>query len=291
MNIVPDNEEMHKQETIHKAKGLEREFVILRNKDVQRKDLSYDAIGMLTHLLSLPDDWTIYVKSLQREKYGRDKVRKIITELETKGYISVEQGHDEQGRFTGNHYEVYAIPEYNPNFTPLPENPLTAKPSTVNPHLQSKESLKRKQATNSQLASHNDNIDTDIQENGSSSIEDSGAGGADDQHLSQVIALLESVTIVTPYYLDLLKEDVALYTYQEWSLAVDALKHRMREQRIKKPYQYLLGILKAQAREKALEPPPFVGTYKPIPDISDEERAAAIEVVRQARANIKGETS
>lgn len=138
-------------EKIHKAKGLESEFVILRNKDVQRKDLSYEAIGMLVHLMSLSPEWDIYVEQLQRPGAGRDKVRRMLNELQTNGYIYVEQHHTPDGKFTPNEYHAYAMPEYNPHYKsdnqPLTEKPSTAKPQTVepstaNPPLESKYSNK-----------------------------------------------------------------------------------------------------------------------------------------------------
>jgi hypothetical protein len=133
-------------EKIHKARGLEKDFVILRNKDVQRGDLSYEALGMLTYLMSLPSDWTVYVSSLERKGTGRDKVKRIVAELVANGYLYVEQGHDSDGKFTANEYYAYAMPEYNPHFnqTPLTEKPLTVEPQTANPQLQRKEVNKEK---------------------------------------------------------------------------------------------------------------------------------------------------
>lgn len=131
-------------ERIHKAKGLEREFVILRNQDVQRHDLSYEAIGMLVYLMSLPTDWVIYVSTLERSGAGRDRVKRIIAELELHGYLYIEQGHDETGKFTANEYQAYAMPEYNPYWQPSTENPSTVKPLTVNQPLQSKDTKKEK---------------------------------------------------------------------------------------------------------------------------------------------------
>lgn len=129
---------------IHKARGLEKDFVMLHNKDVQRKDLSYEAVGMLVYLMSLPEDWTIHISTLHREKTGRDKVYRILHELETKGYLHIEQTKNEDGTFSSNEYAAYAMPEFNPHYTnqPLTENPFTDNPVTGNPPLQSKERKK-----------------------------------------------------------------------------------------------------------------------------------------------------
>lgn len=134
-------------EKIHKARGLEREFVILRNKEAQRTDLTYAAVGLLVYLMSLPEDWTIYVDQLKRKGAGRDKIRALLQELETAGFIHIEQNRNEGGTFTPNEYHAYAMPEYNPYYQPSPEKPLTVepltdKPLTVNPQLQRKQSTK-----------------------------------------------------------------------------------------------------------------------------------------------------
>lgn len=134
-------------EFIHKAHSLEREYVSLKNKDVQRKDLSYEATGMLVYLMSLPHDWNINLRNLQQKGAGRDKVRRILKELEDKGYLSIENSKDEQGRFTHTQYHAYATPDYNPQFNPSTENPFTENPSTANPstenlQLQKKDSKK-----------------------------------------------------------------------------------------------------------------------------------------------------
>lgn len=148
-------------EKIHKAKGLDSEFVILANKDVQRNDLSYDAIGMLSYLMSLPPDWTIYAETLKRTGCGRDKVRRILAELEKHGYLHIEKDtKDEQGRFSVNEYHAYAMPEYNPHFKPVTEKPSTVKPSTENLQLQRKEIKKEK---NNKDSSVNKSQDEELQ--------------------------------------------------------------------------------------------------------------------------------
>lgn len=133
------------QERIHKAKGLETEFVLLKNADVQRKDMSYEAVGMLAYLMSLPADWSIYVHTLKRNGHaGRDKVRRILKELQDNGYVTITQPKNPDGTFGANEYHVYATPELNPEHQPSTENP-----STGNPPLQSKEVQSKDEALDS----------------------------------------------------------------------------------------------------------------------------------------------
>lgn len=125
-------------ETIHKAYGLEKDYFILRNKDVQRDDLSYEARGMLAYLISLPADWEIRVTNLEIESAGREKVRRILKELIEAGYLALVKNHDEKGHFIGSHYEAFAIPEQNHHReTGLPTVGLTE--SRANQQQQSKQ--------------------------------------------------------------------------------------------------------------------------------------------------------
>lgn len=134
-------------ERIHKAYGLEKDFLTLRNKDVQRKDLSFEAIGILVYLLSLPTTWEIHLSTLERKGMGRDKIRRAIKELTDKGYMALVKTQNEKGLFEGSHYEIFAIPEANPNRE-------TEKPSvgenrvSENPQLEIKDiKKKRKEST------------------------------------------------------------------------------------------------------------------------------------------------
>jgi len=108
------------------------QYFAMRNKEAQRSDLSYEALGLLTYLISLPDDWEINVTSLQRASFaGRDKVRRMVKELLQAGYLRLVQVQDDKGRFSNTYYEAYGIPEDNPDYNPdypednrVTENPL-----------------------------------------------------------------------------------------------------------------------------------------------------------------------
>lgn len=134
---------------IHKAFGLEEEFFIGRNQDAQRRDISWEARGLLFELISRPSNWKIIMSEFEGESAGRDKIRRMFKELVKFGYVAVEQGRSADGKFDEQHLHVYAIPERNPHFQPLTEKPstaepLTGEPLTANPQLQSKELDKEK---------------------------------------------------------------------------------------------------------------------------------------------------
>lgn len=122
----------------------ENPYMMLRRETAQNKGLSYEALGLLTYLLSKPDDWRVQIGDLQRGKKhgllthtaGRDKVRTLLDELCEKGYARREaQRHDpETGRFEYGDYEVAEMPIF---LEPCTEKPSTDNPYTVNPTLQS----------------------------------------------------------------------------------------------------------------------------------------------------------
>lgn len=113
----------------------DRPFFVMNRKSAQDKRLSWEARGVLAYLLSKPDDWQLMVIDLQ-QNCGRDKVKKIITELAEFGYLKIEAHRDENGKFTNNEYKVIETP-----FTENPStvNPSMDNPSTVNPLLHNTE--------------------------------------------------------------------------------------------------------------------------------------------------------
>lgn len=106
--------------------------------------LTLEARGLLAMLLSLPDNWDYTVSGLAaKSNCGRDRMRRMLRELEDVGYLVREQSHDEAGKFDGNVYVVQdeppesaaeESPECTPNFTVglktrQRQNPSTAEPS------------------------------------------------------------------------------------------------------------------------------------------------------------------
>lgn len=115
-------------DTIIRAKHGESEaFFIAARATAQDEGISYEALGLLMHLLSKPNDWRIYPKRLGREKCGRDKVYRLLQELINAGYVErqIERGQFKQ--FTGSTYIVYERP------TPRPEKPDTVIPDADEP--------------------------------------------------------------------------------------------------------------------------------------------------------------
>ena len=107
-----------------------RDYTVMSNHHFRNRDMSLKAKGLLSMMLSLPDEWDYSVKGLvMLNKDGTDSINSAIKELEQFGYIKREQAYDDKGRFCGYDYTVY---EYPLAETPLAENPLTGNPAQLN---------------------------------------------------------------------------------------------------------------------------------------------------------------
>lgn len=111
-------------------------YTTMSNFHLKDKRLSYKAKGLLSVILSLPDEWDYSLKGLARiSDDGVDGVRGGIRELEKFGYISRgKQTRNELGRMSSNEYFVYENPEQNPFFNPeneTAENRITEPNSTA----------------------------------------------------------------------------------------------------------------------------------------------------------------
>ena len=105
-------------------------YTTMSNYHLRDERLSLRAIGLMSKMLSLPEDWDYTVKGLAAiVKEGRDAVRKALMELEAAGYLVREQGRSAGGNFAANDYTLYEEPQASP----LTEKPSTVKPTTVKP--------------------------------------------------------------------------------------------------------------------------------------------------------------
>lgn len=122
--------------SIIKIKKRETPFVQIDKTALQDTRLSWKAKGILAYLLSLPQDWQLYIKELQEHATdGRDSTSKGINELIKIGYITREKKRDDKGHFKGYQYNVFEQPQTETPQTgnPFTENPKTDKPKTGEP--------------------------------------------------------------------------------------------------------------------------------------------------------------
>lgn len=112
---------------VHKTK----DFTVMSNFHLRDFNLSWKAKGMLSVMLSLPEDWDYSVSGLvAMAKDGKDSTTNALCELESLGYVKRTKAIDERGRFAGYDYDIYETPQ---GVEPSADNPSTADPITENP--------------------------------------------------------------------------------------------------------------------------------------------------------------
>ena len=109
-------------------------YTVMSNHHLRNKELSLKAKGLLSQMLSLPEDWDYTLKGLSlinREKI--DAIREAIKELERAGYIVRSRERDEKGRLRGADYVIFEQPQPPTPDLPTQEKPTQEKPTLENP--------------------------------------------------------------------------------------------------------------------------------------------------------------
>ena len=113
------------------------DYTTLSNRHIDDERLSLKAVGLLTYMLRLPDDWDFTLEWLARKhKDGLSSIRSAMAELEEAGYvIRGSQRRDNRGNFQGSDYIVRESPDGNRPVTACENRTRTACdfPMTENP--------------------------------------------------------------------------------------------------------------------------------------------------------------
>ena len=110
-----------------------RDYTVMSNHHLRDKGLSLKSKGLLSMMLSLPEDWNYTTRGLAKIcKEGVDAIGGALRELESAGYIVRHQMRDRQGRISDTEYVIYEQPQPKAPDTPQPD---TASPDTENPYL------------------------------------------------------------------------------------------------------------------------------------------------------------
>ncbi len=114
---------------VEKTKG----YTVMSNHHLRNHTLSLKAKGLLSQMLSLPDDWDYTLQGLaQINKESIDAIREAVRELERAGYIERSRERDERGCLRGTVYTIYE----QLHAEPTPEEPTQEKPALDNPTLE-----------------------------------------------------------------------------------------------------------------------------------------------------------
>ena len=109
-------------------------YTVMSNHHLRNKELTLKAKGLLSQMLSLPEDWDYTLAGLSHINRGKiDAIREAVKELEKAGYIVRSRERDEKGRLRGADYVIY---EQQP---PTPDLPTLENPTQLNKNISSKE--------------------------------------------------------------------------------------------------------------------------------------------------------
>ena len=113
-----------------------RDYTVMSNHHLRNANLSLKAKGLLSMMLSLPEDWNYTTRGLAKIcKEGVDAIGAALRELEVAGYIVRHKLRDRQGRISDTEYVIYEQPQLRKPDTDSPdtENPYMDKPDTEKP--------------------------------------------------------------------------------------------------------------------------------------------------------------
>ena len=132
-------------------------YTVMSNYHLRDKSLSLKAKGLLSQILSLPEDWDYTLSGLcYINRESKDAIRSAVNELERAGYIERHQTTDESGKFSSNEYIIHEQPvSLLPSLDkPSSENPTTGKPTSENPTQLNKDRVTKDQAITDPSITH-----------------------------------------------------------------------------------------------------------------------------------------
>ena len=109
-------------------------YTVMSNHHLRNPGLSLKAKGLLSQMLSLPEEWDYTLKGLsQINREGIDAIREAVRELERAGYVTRTRVRNEKGQLGAADYVIHEFP-----VPPKPtlENPTLDKPISENPTLE-----------------------------------------------------------------------------------------------------------------------------------------------------------
>ncbi len=121
-----------------------RDYTVMANHHLKNRTLTLKAKGLLSLMLSLPEDWDYTLKGLSLiSRENIDAIREAVKELERAGYIVRFRERNGRGQLKGAEYVIYEQPQQpdlpmleNPTLEkPILENPTQANPTQENPTL------------------------------------------------------------------------------------------------------------------------------------------------------------
>ena len=123
-----------------------RDYTVMANFHLRDITLSLKAKGLLSLMLSLPEDWDYTTKGLARIcKDGVDSICATVKELEKAGYVQRRRVRNELGQLTEVEYTILEKPivPVLEEESPKPEKPVQVEPESQAPIFPAPETPKR----------------------------------------------------------------------------------------------------------------------------------------------------
>ena len=97
-------------------------YTVMSNHHFKERKMSLKAKGLLSLMLSLPDDWDYSISGLAvLSKDGKDSIMSALAELEKFGYLTRKRLTNDKGQFAGVEYNIFEVPQ--------PKDPVAGKPN------------------------------------------------------------------------------------------------------------------------------------------------------------------
>lgn len=138
-----------------------KDFTVMSNHHLRNREMSLKAKGLLTLMLSLPDEWDYTQEGLATLNHdGVCAISGAIDELIKFGYLERNELRGENGQYKGMEYIIHEQP-----ITPKPEEPKAEKPATGKPKAENPQSDNPKTENRRQLNTNKSNtkeLNTDL---------------------------------------------------------------------------------------------------------------------------------
>lgn len=141
---------------VHKTSN----FTVMSNYHFKERKMSLKAKGLLSLMLSLPDDWNYSISGLVTlSKDGKDSVMSALAELEKFGYLKRDRMINEKGQFDGIEYHIFEQPVKEKPVAEIQneEKPKAAKANEEKPPLLNTNQSKTKRINKPKIINTKDN--------------------------------------------------------------------------------------------------------------------------------------
>jgi len=110
------------------------DYTIMSNHHLKNRGITLKAKGLLSLILSLPEDWNYTTRGLAAIcKEGVDSIGNALRELEDAGYIVRNKLRDDKGRIKDTEYVIYEQPQNTGDKQPSEDQPELENPDMEKP--------------------------------------------------------------------------------------------------------------------------------------------------------------